>query len=665
MDTSILTPSQSLGGLKTAQETPVLENSRGYTACEANDGLEYRFQPGMLEQFGYLTADFLLLGNRLAVLKIQLQEGEAGPCFDFVFGLLNQCQARLRMPLDSVSLNTWMYPREGALLKPMTWGERVDLSKVDRLRLLLYRSDGQVVCWCMTDLTAVTAAPPLLESPLLPSGPLLDELGQSTLLDWAGKARSPEELIERLHRQYAEAPTQKWPGSFSRWGGWQERKLESTGFFRTAFDQDRWWLVDPDGHPFWSAGLDCVDMNIESACMGIESALTWLPEKSGPYAAAHEKGYGGQPAVNFQVANFIRAFGSDWRARWGETALSLMRAWGFNTVANWSDWRNASRAGFPYVRPLDDKFTRTRLIYRTFPDVFHPDFEADVLEYAQQLVETRDDPALIGYFLMNEPTWGFSSENLAEGMLYNTPQCASRLALAAFLRERYPDDAALSAAWGMPARLDQVAEGTWTARLSPEARADMSAFSTRMVEQYFGTLSTACKQVDPNHLNLGARYYTVPPEWVAKGMRGFDVFSINCYRSQVPADDLRHIHDLLGLPTMVGEWHFGALDVGLPASGIGHVRDQAARGQAYRVYVENAAAIPWCVGVHYFTLYDESALGRFDGENYNIGFVDVCHKPYEPLVDAARQTHERLYAVAAGELPPYDERPEYLPMLFL
>ncbi|RPJ49810.1 MAG: hypothetical protein EHM21_06260 [Chloroflexi bacterium] len=665
MDTFTLSSSQTLGSLQTVQEPSLLEDSRSYTASEANAGLEYRFQPGYLTQFTYLTADFLLLSDRLAVLKIQLQEGEDGPCFDFSFGLLNRCQARLRMPLESAGMNTWMYPREGALLKPLTWGERVDLAKVDRLRLLLSRSGGKAVRWQMTNLTATTAAPALLESPLLPSGPLLDELGQSTLLDWPGKTRDAAELVARLKSQQAAAADQQWPASFSRWGGWAGKQGQATGFFRTEFDGNRWWLVDPDGHPFWSSGLACVGMNINSAVTGIETALSWKPEVGGPYAPAIENDYFDTPSVNYLIANFIRAFAADWRERWGEIALSLLRGFGINTVANWSDWRVASRAGFPYVRPLHESFRRSRLVYRSFPDIFHPDFDLDVVEYAQQLAETRTDPALIGYFLMNEPAWGFSSETLAEGMLYTTPQCASRLALADFLRERYPDDAVLSAAWNMPARLADVAEGEWTARLTPEARADLASFSTRMVEKYFGALNAACKQVDPNHLNLGARYYTVPPEWVLRGMHGFDVFSINCYRSQVPDEDLGRIHDLLGLPTLVGEWHFGALDVGLPGSGIGHVPDQTARGQAYRVYVENAAAIPWCVGVHYFTLYDQSALGRFDGENYNIGFVDVCHRPYEPLADAARQVHERLYAVAAGELEPYDERPEYLPMLFL
>ena len=118
-------------------------------------------------------------------------------------------------------------------------------------------------------------------------------------------------------------------------------------------------------------------------------------------------------------------------------------------------------------------------------------------------------------------------------------------------------------------------------------------------------------------------------------------------------------------PTLIGEWHFGALDVGLPATGIGHVRSQADRGRAYRVYLENAAAIPNCIGVHHFILYDQSAIGRFDGENYNIGFLDICNRPFQELCDAALASHQRMYQVAEGTLPPFDDAPEYLPPLFM
>jgi len=83
------------------------------------------------------------------------------------------------------------------------------------------------------------------------------------------------------------------------------------------------------------------------------------------------------------------------------------------------------------------------------------------------------------------------------------------------------------------------------------------------------------------------------------------------------------------------------------------------------VYLEDAASNPNCVGVHWFTLYDQSALGRFDGENYNIGFFDVCHRPYTELVDAAASSHAALYAVAGGRQSPFASAPQYLPKLFL
>ncbi len=190
-------------------------------------------------------------------------------------------------------------------------------------------------------------------------------------------------------------------------------------------------------------------------------------------------------------------------------------------------------------------------------------------------------------------------------------------------------EAAFSKAWGLPVTWGSIEEGEWTATLSDTARADLQAFSTVMIDQLFTTLSQACRAVDPNHLNLGARYYTAPPDWALAGMRSFDVFSVNCYREQ-PDPALKELSERVGRPVLIGEWHFGALDVGLPASGIGRVDNQVDRGKAFRVYLEDAAAQPWCVGAHYFTLYDQSALGRFDGECYNIGFLDVCNRPYEP-----------------------------------
>jgi len=276
----------------------------------------------------------------------------------------------------------------------------------------------------------------------------------------------------------------------------------------------------------------------------------------------------------------------------------------------------------------------------------------------------KNDKALVGYFLMNEPTWGFSPLTPVEGMLTLTESAHSRDAFAEWLEKQH--GANLAAAWEMPAAtLEKIRKGAWPmAGFTDAAKKDFEAFSTVMCAKLFDTLSAACKAVDPNHLNLGARYYTVPPRWALLGMaNSFDVFSINGYTKKIP-DGAEEIARVANKPVLVGEWHFGALDTGLPATGIGHVPDQKARGDAYRYYIEQSAAAPWCVGVHWFTLYDQSAIGRFDGEAYNIGFLDVCNRPYGEIGDAAATSFERLYDVACGKTQPFATPPEYLPMLF-
>ena len=656
-----LAPADFSGDIRQeASETPI-PDAKWYTAEAVGDDLVYRFPAGALAEAKYLTADMLLDGNHKTSFAMILQEGEDGPRFGLKFSLLNQCSARMRVPLEAVNQGRVSYPREGAWLKPRCLYQRVDLSKVDRMAIQVLLNGGRPSRWCMTDVVATVETPPLLDELILPEGVLLDEMGQSTIHDWPEKSRSPEEVTQRLHRQLTAAPAQRWPTTFSRWGGWKERHVEGTGFFRTHHCGERWWLVDPDGYFFWSSGLDCIRSNIEGVIAGLESALTWIPDPAGTYKSVARPGR----SINYLGANFIRAFGSDeWYEKWAQIALGELRRVGFNTVANWSEWEIASDAGIPYVRPLSGNGLQVPEVYRGFPDVFLPEYREVCAAFGDQLRETADDPALIGYFLMNEPAWGFASETPAAGMLFNTPFCATRVALSEFLRDKYGDDNTLSTAWGIQTTLKAIAEGEWHTRLTEPAEADLADFSEIMVKKYFGGLSEACKAVDPNHLNLGIRYHTIPPKWAIAGMQSFDVFSMNCYRQRVRAEQMTQIAEILNQPIMIGEWHFGALDVGLPASGIGHVPDQESRGKAFRVYLEDAAAKPWCVGVHYFTLYDQSAVGRGDGENYQIGFLDICNRPYEPLVEAARASHEKLYQVAAGEVDPYDDEPEYLPLLF-
>jgi len=480
-----LTPKGLLGGLHVSSEATPVEGAVRYLAPAEGDGLEYAFPKGALANMRYLTADLLLDGKFLAVFALSLYESDSDKVFHLIFGLLNQCSARMRVPLEAVHQNRWQYPREGAWLKPMCGGDVIDLQNVDRMTLKVLRKADEPVRWCMTPIVATPQELPKLTALVLPKGALLDVLGQSRLHEWEGKSRSPEEVTARLHRQLAEAPSACFPQNFSRWGGWKDLRFEGTGFFRTHHDGRRWWLVDPDGYAFWSAGLDCVRVDTEAAYDGLEPALEWMPDPAGEYAAIYGTAEGWRRvSINYLAANFIRAFGKEqWYERWAQIALAHLRRFGFNTVANWSDWQIACEAGFPYVRPLHFEPRHTPLVFRDFPDVFDPRFEHDADTFAAQLRDTADDPAFIGYFLMNEPTWGFAAQTPAEGMLLNMPSCATRHALTDWLRSRYASDTALAETWGMDVRFADIAEGEWNRPLTAQAREDLARFSSVMVQR--------------------------------------------------------------------------------------------------------------------------------------------------------------------------------------
>lgn len=663
-----LVPKGFLGQLKKEGKSSFLPNAVMYIAKETGDGLVFQFQQGALLDKKFITADMLLEGNNASNFCIELQEGEAGPAFIFRFSCLNQCGLRVRMPLDMIDLNRWGINREGAFLKPRCSGDRVNLNKVDRMRFFVNRKGIKPTRFGITEFIATKEDVALITEPILPNGSLLDELGQSTIHQWPGKTKTIEEMSTRLQKQLKEAPDQKWPDTFTQWGGQTKNKLtQGSGFFATHHDGNRWWLVEPDGYAFWSAGIDCVRVDTDASYGQLESALAFLPNREGDYADIFNTSgrLTDRKFINYLAANFIRTFGPDgWRKKWADIALAELQRLRFNTVGNWSEWEFARSTRFPYVIPMNFSPVHVRQIYRDFPDVFHSEFALDAAEYASTLKETTSDPALIGYFMMNEPKWGFSKELPAVGMMFNTPDCETRKALAQFLKDQYQTNQALTNSWGLETTFDAIYSGIWESSFSEAALRDLESFSSVMVDKYFTTLAEACRKVDPNHLNLGIRYAGVPPEWVAKGMKSFDVFSINNYREKVPKDITERINKMFGMPTIIGEWHFGALDVGLPSSGIGHLKDQKDRAKAYRVYFEDAAANPNCVGVHWFTLYDESALGRFDGENYNIGFLDVCNRPYIDLSQAAIQSHERMYDLTNGKVKPFDEVLEYLPKLF-
>ncbi|MBC7765272.1 MAG: hypothetical protein H7Y41_02220 [Hyphomonadaceae bacterium] len=252
-------------------------------------------------------------------------------------------------------------------------------------------------------------------------------------------------------------------------------------------------------------------------------------------------------------------------------------------------------------------------------------------------------------------------------MLNYNGELATKERLIAFIRERYQDSIeAINAAWEIALDdFEQLRIPMANAhRLSAASEADLGDFMEIMVREYVTVPSMACREVDPLHLNMGMRWGWIHDPRQVAGWEQFDIFSINCYKTDPKPAIEAVVKAGVDRPIIIGEFHHGALDGATPATGIKGVLTQVERGKAYRYYVEQGASTTHLVGCHYFSYSDQSAIGRFDGEHYNIGFVDACHQPYIEMLDAARKTAAVLYEVADGIKDPYDEAPIEIPGIF-
>ena len=162
-------------------------------------------------------------------------------------------------------------------------------------------------------------------------------------------------------------------------------------------------------------------------------------------------------------------------------------------------------------------------------------------------------------------------------------------------------------------------------------------------QRYFRTIAEALHQHAPNQLYLGCRFAATPSPAVEACAEFADVVSFNFYKTVLAAEDFAALAPL-DKPAIIGEFHFGALDRGLFHAGLGVTSNQDARAAAYTSYLQSAVENHLVIGTHWFQYVDEPITGRwFDGENYNIGFVDVADTPYPELVNAATAIHREVY----------------------
>ncbi|WP_127587310.1 beta-galactosidase [Paenibacillus koleovorans] len=410
-----------------------------------------------------------------------------------------------------------------------------------------------------------------------------------------------------------------------------------TRFFTTQQrDNGQWELLDPEGKPFFSLGVNCV----------------YFPDN---LSIDKVEAYGG---------------GSEWFRRFADRKLEQIQGYGFNTLAAWHEqyyWDG------PFPKTVELSLSRHASKVNKdwgvgFPDVFCESFVFSIHRvlcdhfYGKGAV-LKDDSSLIGYFTdnelhwwgqggnwgMNEPSKGANPTNLVLDYFALPGEAAGKRRWVQFIEERYGGEIEqLNEAWNSEywEFADLLTVSSYTADTEAFEQ-DKLDFLRLIAETYFRTTTTLLKHYDPNHLILGCRMVGAStPEVVFEAMQPYvDVVSLNFYTRFFPGKWLARVAELSGRPVLIGEFGICAgRQAGYLNSTNGAqfatVKDQKRRGELYAQFVRDAKALPACVGAHWFAMYD---YGR---DRYgligNYGLLNVDDEPWEEFVEAVTAAHREL-----------------------
>jgi len=489
--------------------------------------------------------------------------------------------------------------------------------------------------------------------------PFIDEFGQFVHRDWPGKTHSVDELKERVTTEQKDLAAHQGSTDRDKYGGWTAGpQLKATGLFRVEKYEGKWWLVDPEGRLFWSHGTDCVRSTNSTPISDREHYFRNLPEESSEFVQfygggswaphGYYKDHSPYKTYDFSQANFLRKYGKEWATTFAEITHRRLKSWGMNTIANWSDSNIYLMRKTPYVCTISysaKTLEGSEGYWGKFLDVFDPSFRQALRQRLEsEKGRSIGDPWCIGYFVHNELAWG-DEVSLALATLKSPAGQPAKKVFIDDLRAKYETIAKLNETWG-------TNNATWDALLQStqapdkeKARDDLTAFYTKTAETYFGTIHDELDKYAPNQLYMGCRFAWVNDLAARAAAKFCDIVGYNRYTYSVSE---QRLPDGIDKPIIIGEFHFGALDRGMFHTGLRKTANQQDRADKYKSYVQGALRNPYIVGTHWFQYKDQATTGRGDGENYQIGLIDICDKPYPETIKVVREVGYNLYEYRFG-----------------
>lgn len=381
--------------------------------------------------------------------------------------------------------------------------------------------------------------------------------------------------------------------------------FDATGFFRVEQGPQRWWLVSPDGKPFYSVGLNHVSSG------GYTDRISGI----NPYRETIEAKYGDEQT-------------------WRDASVDRMLEWGFNTIGAWSD---RDENGF------DDRVAQTRILGMSSGV---DDFFSEELEIrARSQIESRvagftEAPWILGWFLDNEMDWGKDWRGFDTKLedYLKLPEGSPGREMA----QRYPDDPE----GFLYALANRYFEVTTTVLREADPNHLILGIRASTIATPPQVAAAASQWLDVFSIN----HYDLPANRI--GVYGaFDSTPIDGW--------LERYHELSGLPLMITEFTYRSHESDVPNTypPIYYTFDtQAERGDAYRRFAERSYDSDYIVGHHWFEYFDDPPGGRSDGEDSNFGLVNNADEPYTQMVALMADTHQYAPHLPMGMERTFDRR---------
>ena len=417
-------------------------------------------------------------------------------------------------------------------------------------------------------------------------------------------SRAPDRALEeKPTRTLASLPEIKTDPTPSKFGGApREKKASATGFFRVEKIADRWWLIDPEGHPYIHRAVTSVR---PPRTRGAQEAFdkkftntgTWAKQTA---AQLHHHGFNG-----------TGAFTDERTLRPADHRLAYTKNWNFMSTygkQRGGTRRDAGHTGYPGEVPF----------------IFDPEFPAHCMQRAERLAETRDDPWLLGHFTDNELPW---SRKMLERYLTLPEKDPGHIAAKKWLKER---------------------------SVKNITNKDREAFLAHAADTYLRAVTAAIRKHDPNHLILGPRLHgrslQIPALFETAGQH-LDAIAINYYHAWTPDPDRMAMWEKSsGKPFIITEFYAKAADSGLAnTTGAGwFVQTQADRAAFYQNFTLGLLQSRHCIGWHWFRYADNDPTDkRADPSNLdaNKGIVTNRYQPYKVLLDSMREINTRTHGI--------------------